>query len=429
MNDIKTTLRYAAEKNTKTPSLTSSSIDYEGTIIINNDPSNTESRDYTRTISFNTQRNQLVIEWKKFYPGQSGESGTVYFPADGHVDKNSAFNTDEYRKACKDMLAEGNTSVPDTPFPIFKGTYEGKEVFNIVIPIQYDFEGGKKVEILRSRIAADDYTEASSGSADDAVNDMPDRLASAVSALFKADKYSLGTQGRIAGQMDSGASLGGKNLAGSTGKVIGYLQGSTAIVGEGNNPYTNNAKYEDKDNPYNSLATHSWTIQVCDAKGNVTRKPDDVTYWIIYVAKNVEDDFYYDEDSKSYINGYYNSQANWQDVLKDQAELYGRYIIHEKWAFIAYCAVYDVEGNRITDTDILRDTLKRLPIKTAGNYGYGYVKAKKSDNNRTIDGTTWKADYTDLKGYEARIDYTSTGEEYTKETAETAGDYYSYPPK
>lgn len=423
MNDLKTTLHYANKKNTILPSLTSTSVDYGGTMIINNDPSNTNSVAYTRKISFNSAKTQLEIEWTGFYPGESSTNGTkkILFPATGH-EGDSAFNTDEYRKACQDMFTDTSTIVSGIPFPIFRGTYEGKEVFNIVLPIQYAFEGGKKVEILRTRVAAEDYAEDTEESA----IDMPDRLASAVSALFKANKYSLGTQGNIVRQMDSGASLGGKTLAGSTGKVIGYLQGSTAIVGEGNNPYTNNAKYEDKDNPYNSLATHSWTIQVCDAKGNVTRKPEDVTYWIIYVAKNVEDDLYYDEDSKSYINGYYNSQANWENGLKKQAELYGRYIIRENRAFIAYCAVYDVKGNRITDTDILSDTLKRLPIKTAGNYGYGYVKAQKSGDNRVINGTTWKADYTDLKGYEARIDYTSTGEEYTKETA---GDSYSYPPK
>jgi prepilin-type N-terminal cleavage/methylation domain-containing protein len=160
MNDIKTTLRYADDKNKILPELTSTSVEYGGTMIINNDPSNTNSKVYTRNISFNTEKNRLEIAWTGFYPGESGTSGTktIYFPAKGH-EGDSAFNTDEYRKACQDMFTDNTTPVPDIPFPIFKGTYEGKDVFNIVLPIQYTFEGGKKVEILRSRVASEEYEE------------------------------------------------------------------------------------------------------------------------------------------------------------------------------------------------------------------------------------------------------------------------------
>lgn len=411
MNDLKTTLRYANKKNTIIPSLTSTSVDYGGTMIINNDPSNTNSKDYTRNISFNSEKNQLEIIWTGFYPGESATSGTktIYFPAKGN-EKDSAFNTDEYRKACQDMFTDTSTIVSGIPFPIFRGTYEGKEVFNIVLPIQYAFEGGKKVEILRSRVAAENYEEESSSAA---IN-MPDRLVAAIKSVYE-------TEGKTVGRIDSGASLGGKELAGFTGKVIKQLQGS--------------GTYEDKDNPFNDLSLHSWTIQSCDANGNLVKK--NVTYWIIYVAKNVEDDTYYDEENKKYITGYYADN----DLFKTMAQDYGRYIIRENWAFIVYCAVYDTTGARVTDTSILKklgsnvdasgNKIGRVPLETntIGNYGYGYAAGVKRTGYIVINAENWNPNYKKSSGslyWSNRIDYDKTGNEYTRLTA---GSGYEYPPK
>ena len=206
MNDIKTTLRYADDKDTILPSLTSTTLSYGGTMIINNDPSNTNSVAYTRKISFNSAKTQLEIEWTGFYPGESSTSGTkkILFPASGH-EGDSAFNTDEYRKACQDMFTDTSTTVSGIPFPIFKGTYEGKEVFNIVLPIQYTFEGGKKVEILRSRVASEEYeeTEASSsrfsgtGSSDTTSMNFKNKdLIKRVLATDPNDSYGVGNKWR-----------------------------------------------------------------------------------------------------------------------------------------------------------------------------------------------------------------------------------------
>jgi type II secretory pathway pseudopilin PulG len=168
MNDIKTTLRYA-DKNTISPTEPSESttlFTYSGQMNTGNDPSKQiaeeDKQKYAREISWDDGSKRLKIRWKYYYPGKatttsSSWQGPIYFPENG--DKNGAFSTDEYIKVYNEMLKDENRTVSGTPFPIFKGEYEGKDVFNIVLPIKYAFEGGKKVEILRSRVATKDYEE------------------------------------------------------------------------------------------------------------------------------------------------------------------------------------------------------------------------------------------------------------------------------
>lgn len=176
MNDLTTTLRYAdgpdesaTGKNKIEVDNKSTQLEYHGTMTIGNDPSNedNEKREYKRRITMETKDGvkRLKIEWTGFYPGQKDPTSNkdaytddkvVYFPANT---KNAAFDNEEYLAVYNSMLADAGITVSGIPFPIYKATYQGGKVFNIALPIKYAFEGGSKVEVLRSRVTTDDYEE------------------------------------------------------------------------------------------------------------------------------------------------------------------------------------------------------------------------------------------------------------------------------
>ena len=169
MNDLTTTLRYADSKNTLDADNSTTQLEYSGTMTIGNDPSNedNDNRDYKRRITMETKDGvkRLKIEWTGFYPGQKDPTSNkdaytndkvIYFPSNT---KNAAFDNEEYLAVYNSMLADAGVTVSGTPFPIYKATYQGGKVFNIALPIKYPFEGGSKVDVLRSRVTTDDYEE------------------------------------------------------------------------------------------------------------------------------------------------------------------------------------------------------------------------------------------------------------------------------
>lgn len=162
MNDLKTTLRYAEDKEKIDATSTTTTLEYKGSMNIGNDPGQQTAQDYERQISWDGANKRLAIRWKYYYPGKdvttsSDWQGPIYFPED--ADKNGAFDSPEYLAAYNKMLDGEGNNVSGMPFPIFKASYQGGDVFNIVLPIKYKFENSYKIDVLRSRVTAVEYEE------------------------------------------------------------------------------------------------------------------------------------------------------------------------------------------------------------------------------------------------------------------------------
>ena len=413
MEDITTTLRYASGVELGTGTITYSG-PVEGMTVNNY----SDAKPYKRVITWDSSGDNLRLKIVK----DDDANNPIYFPANS---SNSAFTSAEYVKAYADM----NGTASDR-FPIFKDTYDGEEVYNIILPVKYDMSGttASKIDVLRSKISASEIVNDIEGKIsidkDQKAQEIGNILAIAVTNAYNNNQGILRTGNGIGNFTTNISSIGfhkknsGDKLAGISANLWSTIpKDKQAIVGD-----------------------TSWVIVPCDASGNVISKDiKSVVKWKIFVARNVVDDV--PDPDKNYKRLYDYTTQN-QNRLKDSGDGMteikrlavedGVYVIRPWFGFMTYCFTTKGQTSEYETTDLAKTFGYATAIYNASliyiNYNtwvpilgsdgkYTNYKTLKNGQNDYIE------DYNGT-GKHYRLDYDGAGAEYTKDTEGTT---YVYP--